>query len=134
MTSATFEDRVVHPVLLPEQWRVRLMTASAERTEWFSQFSATGLTLLDWNSPLTGRVIVAGVDPSTAEFLLKAPLTTRCVIVDTHLSRWTPVPGVRRLERAALARPDLVVVPAGCSVAEMWANPARYFERAIGEL
>ena len=110
------------------------MTASAERATWGVQLSAAGLVLLDWGSPLTARVIVAGIDPSTAEFLLKAPRTTQCVVVDAHLSRWAPAPGARRLERAALARPNLVVVPPGCPVAEMWVEPARYFEHAIGEL
>ena len=134
MTSASFGDEVAHPVLLPEQWRVRLMVAPAERAKWCAQLSAAGLVLLDWNSSLPARVIVAGIDPSTAEFLLKAPRITRCVIIDVHLSGWAPAPGVRRLERAALARPGLIFVPPGCPVAEMWADPARYFEHTIGKL
>jgi len=118
------------PVLLPERWRVQLMTNHGLESVVRERFSSAGLSVLDWGSSRPTTMIVAAIDPSTAEAILKAS-GTRCVVVDVRLSKLLPAPGIRRLERRALGQHWTTEVPPGCPVSEIWDSPGRYFLHAL---
>lgn len=122
-------------ISIPEAWRVRLMMG--HRTEPFlNAISDSGLYVLDWNDPIPSRVIVANLDTSTAEVILKLPPSTKCVLITRKAVRFLPIYRFRRnsLERRALGRPDLVLVPLDLKKyrdEDLIENPRIFLERAV---
>jgi hypothetical protein len=71
-------------VVLPETWRVRLMRAPGQWQHWRAEFARSGVPLrvLDWEDALGDRLLVAALDLSTAELLLKLPPAATVVAID----------------------------------------------------
>ncbi|MDP2270216.1 MAG: hypothetical protein Q8K32_05740 [Archangium sp.] len=105
-------------LLLPDAWRVELMSAPHHRDAWLSALDVwPDVKLVDWGSsrPAPGDlVLIAGLDFAAAELVLKLPPEVRVAATRTSWSPWLAGSRKRFLARAeARVSARLETVPSG---------------------
>lgn len=92
-------------LLLPDAWRIQLLRNQAVRDSWLDALDASTFKLVDWETPRLSpddELIVAGLDLSAAELVVKLPATLRVHALDV---RWTlPLGPAHRFVKRAQQR------------------------------
>lgn len=101
-------------VAIPEAWRVELWNAPERRARWRAAAASSPVpfSVLDWEDRLGARVLVAALDVSTAELLVKLPPTVRIIGIDHRVepvASWGR--GIEQLLRRAKAASPIWVEP-----------------------
>lgn len=95
--------RVTH-LVLPDRWRIELMSAPHHRDAWFAALDAfPDVKLVDWGSPRPAPgdlVLIAGLDFAAAELVLKLPPEVTVAATRTSWSPWLAGSRKRFLARA----------------------------------